>query len=467
MHFSGSSTDLTPSVIGYYDRLSTEISKSDQDSFGNTRNQQPVLANSKSSFNKLKSSFESSATKIDHKESFNNIRLTKISGLTGSSESSEPAEGLQPPPQTTTESNNKETRKPLQLLSPTVARLVAVHSNDNYPESSGADSGTVFAFVKPKQNGNSKRPLVKVTKAHTHIPLSKNTCKLSTQSGNDLIIDGIDEVVSRSEVNSHREVLKSTPPSHINTHRAERRSEERTPTNSNSDYESCAINPIDLRDQSTSGQDEGNLSEIGEVNLDDLKEALNRLSSGSDSTKMSCNSDIIGYEKSSSLVFKKPMLPQNGKTAVNSVNSIKQLKGSPKLSHRPLSVSSICSTSSSSSSGSDMAKQRTNYLASVESLADQSENDDSVGSSHNKNLTVLERAAMEIVDSERSYVEDLKQVIQGYLEDWRERACLRLDELNMLFSNIKEVCFVNLFVIVLSLLLLISHLRIFVKQTIF
>ncbi|XP_054741281.1 uncharacterized protein LOC129246457, partial [Anastrepha obliqua] len=109
-----------------------------------------------------------------------------------------------------------------------------------------------------------------------------------------------------------------------------------------------------------------------------------------------------------------------------------------KLKHRPLSSSSICSTSSSSSSGSDQlnGKLATSYLASVESLADQSENE--LMDPHS-GMSVLERAMLEMVDSERSYVEDLGQVIRGYLSDWKERACLRYDELKILFSNIEEI----------------------------
>lgn len=80
---------------------------------------------------------------------------------------------------------------------------------------------------------------------------------------------------------------------------------------------------------------------------------------------------------------------------------------------RPLSSVSISSTSSSSSSASD--EHSTNqtaisYLASVESLADHSENESVALSA---TLTVTERACLEIIDSERSYVDDLGQVIKG------------------------------------------------------
>lgn len=98
-----------------------------------------------------------------------------------------------------------------------------------------------------------------------------------------------------------------------------------------------------------------------------------------------------------------------------------------RLNNRPLSSSSICSTSSSSSSGSDQLLNgklaATSYLASVESLA---ESENELGdhlhhhhhhhhhhASHTAAMSVLERACLEIVDSERSYVEDLGQVIKG------------------------------------------------------
>ncbi|SPP75582.1 uncharacterized protein LOC117592698 [Drosophila guanche] len=118
-----------------------------------------------------------------------------------------------------------------------------------------------------------------------------------------------------------------------------------------------------------------------------------------------------------------------------------------RLNNRPLSSSSICSTSSSSSSGSDQLLHgkhtATSYLASVESLA---ESENELGDPHHHHhphhtvtMSVLERASLEIIDSERSFVEDLGQVIKGYLLDWKERACLRINELQILFANIEEI----------------------------
>uniref|UniRef100_A0AAG5D6K5 DH domain-containing protein n=1 Tax=Anopheles atroparvus TaxID=41427 RepID=A0AAG5D6K5_ANOAO len=134
--------------------------------------------------------------------------------------------------------------------------------------------------------------------------------------------------------------------------------------------------------------------------------------------------------------------------------------GTPVLSSRPLSASSICSySSSSSSSGSEHhhlllmggKSAPPSYQASVESLADPSEpeqasslprcNGDGVvaGTPVVIAMTMCERAMREIIDSESSYVKDLGQVIRGYLEDWKERACLKPDQLNVLFSNIQQI----------------------------
>lgn len=60
-----------------------------------------------------------------------------------------------------------------------------------------------------------------------------------------------------------------------------------------------------------------------------------------------------------------------------------------------------------------------------------------------RSACVLQRASMEIIDSESSYVMDLQQVIEGYLHDWKERACLKLDELDTLFMNIEQLYAVN------------------------
>ncbi|CRL06890.1 CLUMA_CG019636, isoform A, partial [Clunio marinus] len=120
-----------------------------------------------------------------------------------------------------------------------------------------------------------------------------------------------------------------------------------------------------------------------------------------------------------------------------------KLNTSPSSKHRPLSAASISSSSSSTSTASSSnsfgnenlvnGKLIGGNLASIESLADHSDNE------VNPSLTMCERAVLEIIDSEKCYVEDLGQIIKGYLQDWKEKGCLKVDELNVLFSNIQEI----------------------------
>lgn len=103
----------------------------------------------------------------------------------------------------------------------------------------------------------------------------------------------------------------------------------------------------------------------------------------------------------------------NGNSKVGSKENGRSTIDLKRTKIRPLSSVSISSTSSSSSSASDEHSSNQNaisYLASVESLADHSENELAILSS---SLTVTERACLEIIDSERSYTNDLGQVIKG------------------------------------------------------
>lgn len=110
-----------------------------------------------------------------------------------------------------------------------------------------------------------------------------------------------------------------------------------------------------------------------------------------------------------------PKLAARKSDEINSSNG--KLNGSPSSKHRPLSAASITSSSSSSSgsttsSNSFSTEHLTNkvtYLASIESLADHSENE----SLENHSLTMSERAALEIIQSEKSYVDDLGEIIRG------------------------------------------------------
>lgn len=140
-----------------------------------------------------------------------------------------------------------------------------------------------------------------------------------------------------------------------------------------------------------------------------------------DSETKSTENQLIEIENETEIIeySTNPTILNNSSDAENETvpsNNVANQKDSKLIVNtkiRPLSSVSISSTSSSSSSASDEHSPNQNaisYLASVESLADHSENELAVAST---NLTVTERACLEIIDSERSYVCDLGQVIRG------------------------------------------------------
>ncbi|XP_061380954.1 uncharacterized protein LOC116775800 isoform X2 [Danaus plexippus] len=136
---------------------------------------------------------------------------------------------------------------------------------------------------------------------------------------------------------------------------------------------------------------------------------------------------------------------------------------------RPLSMSSIASSSSTSSSGvQNKGGVNSAYLASIESLDDHSDADTSRNGSGNfmnnagvlKNgaseetrtelprqnafeemsgMSQLERVCAEIVMTENVYVEDLRQVVEGYLHVWRRESTFSDEELSELFNNIEDI----------------------------
>ncbi|CAG4975089.1 unnamed protein product [Colias eurytheme] len=138
---------------------------------------------------------------------------------------------------------------------------------------------------------------------------------------------------------------------------------------------------------------------------------------------------------------------------------------------RPLSMSSIASSSSTSSSGvQNKGGVNSAYLASIESLDDHSDVDmTSANGSNNfvnnagvlkasiseesrtetiprqnvfeelSGLSQLERVCAEIVQTENVYVEDLRQVVEGYLHVWRRDSTFSDDELSELFNNIEDI----------------------------
>ena len=114
-------------------------------------------------------------------------------------------------------------------------------------------------------------------------------------------------------------------------------------------------------------------------------------------------------------------------TSDNILNAASTTSSTSSSKHRPLSAASISSSSSTSSASTTSSSNSfgaeqligskaiagITYLASIESLADHSGND---GIEH-ISLTMCERAALEIIDSEKSYVEDLRQIIKGLVNN--------------------------------------------------
>ncbi|XP_060807981.1 putative uncharacterized protein DDB_G0282133 isoform X2 [Amyelois transitella] len=153
------------------------------------------------------------------------------------------------------------------------------------------------------------------------------------------------------------------------------------------------------------------------------------------------------------------------------VNPEKDLKLNPPAAEvpRPLSMSSIASSSSTSSSGvQNKGGVNSAYLASIESLDDHSDADmisangsnnfvnnagilnTSVSEEGNSEtiprqqgeapgLSQLERVCAEIVQTENVYVEDLRQVVEGYLHVWRRESTFSDEELTELFNNIEDI----------------------------
>lgn len=466
---AGSSTDLSPSVIAYYDRLSSSSSgdtTSSTNSNCNGNDNRPLESPVASC-----TSGSSAPAVVESSESVSRVK------------SARPPLPKLPPPSIRLQSNCN--RRNFRVLSPNVQRIIS-HSNtalDTVPsdvmdesrhtpignESFLHERRTNTALPKlPHSGGGSK---------FKH-PLSKNTCKLS-QSGNELVIDDsdagyatpsdssefvdaknnnkfdggdddIDEDHDKTPTNEHLPEIDfaaaaavaaaAAAPTTTNTERDENANQVLDETKTK---KLCAI-VID------SHGDEHKKDCLGKAPAapptPTTPSALLNLpkNSGSFLHSMFAKSDdklsplrMNDRRTSQFYVDQDEDVPNaaspvaspateslttpvaNGKSPKNTKKKTPTEGSTPttvdlkRTKIRPLSSVSISSTSSSSSTGSDeMSPNQTaiSYLASVESLADHSETESlRVVNS----ITVLERSCMEIVDSEQNYVDDLCQVING------------------------------------------------------
>ncbi|XP_059045735.1 uncharacterized protein LOC131841436 [Achroia grisella] len=194
-------------------------------------------------------------------------------------------------------------------------------------------------------------------------------------------------------------------------------------------------------------------------------------------TNSLCRKDFTRLESSAKKLSKTETYPEEiGSTgnlkscAVTDKDATRLNAPSVEVS-RPLSMSSIASSSSTSSSGvQNKGGVNSAYLASIESLDDHSDADMTSANGSNNfvnnagilntsvseegnpdsmprlqvmdempGLSQLERVCAEIVQTENVYVEDLRQVVEGYLHVWRRGSTFSEDKLTELFNNIEDI----------------------------
>lgn len=413
---------MAPSVIGYYDRLSNGIDQ---------------IISIPINESKLKEKLEPNTVKLSYNASLP-IKLHAT------------APGQSTTAHSTIQSTTQLKHKNFRVLSQKVQRIISHSGSDGdiLETNRKIDHETTTNIINTtkyfKRIGSIKNK-------HTNIPLSKNTCKL-TQAGNELVdtldakpfssIESLEDIVENKRLSKTIPLIqepltvvtpKLTKSSNIqkiiqrlqsvNSNQADDESEENNKmssnsngTNTNGDHKSDesiteAVNyyvkiPTDLED----GEEFKNLK-ISDVNNKQIQtEETATIQPTIDSILENDSTNNVERTEHEDLSTQRISLPKDVTESPFNNKSSLTIPDIARLKHRPLSSTSICSTSSSSSSGSETLTNKlgVSYLASVESLADHSENE-----LHSGNMTLCERACREIIDSEKSYVEDLGQVIKG------------------------------------------------------
>lgn len=488
--FIGSTTDLTPSVIGYYDRLSGsfngdkligEITTPERplEALRNfTKEQSPK---SKLIVSKIPTKPTAIATSIN----INNKSLPKINSNLFSHQ-------------------NHPSTKTLQIISPNVHRMISSHqttetitnsyvlSNSNNLSSHFSRSGSQNLQVNKRQIGSDKSAINLPLSSQQRqifgkptgiaIPLSKNLTKISQSSG---LVDSSEPIVHTiTDKNcSNEEIYTKSSEIIVDS--------EKTPTNcdhkfnyDNLDYhdddddniqnvlnktselinnllsggvndnEKNVHNMLDVHESTNNS----NYNERVQSSIDEMSRHKHKLHVNSTETdeedavhaaetplveklvtnlktfaksldnvteidtkqqqqKQQQQQNALPPTASPKLTYSRAKLLSNQKADVTAKSaSDGKLNASPSTKHRPLSAASISSSSSSTSTASSsnsfgnehLTGANRQYLASIESLADHSENE-----VHHPSLTMCERAALEIITSEKSFVQDLGQIIRG------------------------------------------------------
>ncbi|XP_055839224.1 uncharacterized protein LOC129907162 [Episyrphus balteatus] len=476
--FFGSSTDLTPSLLGIYDTLTGSLVVDN-----NPQKRQRSLP-------------DLTEVNTEKSTSNQNLNIEEDSNVLINSKSPNHPESDTEQRSQKFERNTKISRSNICILSHNVQRLL--HHSDSLEKIDGDAIRQQKISSEPKPahkflKKNQSKHQIKLS----NIPLSKITSKL-TQSSKELVetfnssTEYLDNIGDRKhqlphtpivfdsektptnatneafnfEVATPKKLIPVTPPSLLDT--------DDDIIEVEKVMELGALYDRDTKPKMTDVIEAYNysvglsLSEVSSTNTDSTENSISSVESSLKNLELSPtasrkqspqSSPLLTYSRLSANKASTPISSPLNKTNEQSKTSMESLtdrlsdmksKFSPKesrklklippeiaiLKHRPLSSSSISSTSSSSSSGSEHIKLATSYLASVESLADHSENE--IDNRHGT-YSVFERACMELADTERNYVEDLRQVIRGYLQDWRERACLPTNQLSILFSNIEDI----------------------------
>ncbi|XP_048000214.1 uncharacterized protein LOC125237242 isoform X2 [Leguminivora glycinivorella] len=458
--FMGSTTDLTPTLIGIYDSLlepkSLRPEASALEKAKDARNDPPVdlmIEEPPKDPAKMVGSVKLPIAAVNKSSLYKRCN--------GDSDTSEKV-------QRTFKDKVSETST-FDYLSPNVKRMI----------SSASETTT----VKFQRKGNNARSS---TRQRSNIPLFGATSKL-TQSGVD-ILDSVEIYDQPCGMKSFGKKIEEESPSKLPLKPDFRIDEQTTydvPTNNRpaiydvpvankTAFESLSLPYIDQSIELSISSNDREF-DIKLSSKDNSPQKPVKTEVPSDTFPNGTNSlnrkDFVSKSESPSKLAKSGPYPE----VVGSTGNLKTLPAKDTLHPppievtRPLSMSSIASSSSTSSSGvQNKGGVNSAYLASIESLDDHSDADmasangsnnfvNSAGILNNSateerhteiprqswnevsGLSQLERVCAEIVQTENVYVEDLRQVVEGYLHEWRRFTTFSEDELTELFNNIEDI----------------------------
>ncbi|KXJ81481.1 hypothetical protein RP20_CCG019585 [Aedes albopictus] len=442
--FTRSSTSLAPSLLGYYDSLATKVTD-EPNVNGNTESSvaEPTTTSIKTASSSLSVSQQSITTITER--SCQSSKLKTLSFSNGSS--------LRP---TRVAPQLPKSGDKFRNLSNNVARILsntetAVDSKPNRPRPPPApfhrNQLHSLSFNSGRTTTSTSRFVLK------NIPLSRNITKLShlgreperectnafsspdTSNGNcDTSIE--EDIPKLSFIQQRIKSLTSALFDNDEDSEVAKNQVDQQPASTvqdDVDPEPVLRNPEKSMEASQADQQDAFVENCDE------SENRNTIKKPNATAKRPFPRNLqISPKLPRSTSTSTPSLDTSSASLSSSKTSLTQQNapGTPVLSTRPLSASSICSYSSSSSSGSEhlllvngKCCGAPSYQASVESLADQSECEQSATGS--SGLTMCERAVREIIDSERSFVEDLGQIIKGNIQeiwDFNSRLLNRLNE---------------------------------------